>query len=573
MEQPQYLAHLESSIPEDAWGYTVSSYTVVLEAWRRGLKIKFINENRRKSELTYTISNGEKEHVFSVARGDLVPREAILTCKDKNKTKDVLLKHNVPTPVGKEFNSEATEGDYVKYGDELGYPLVVKPVDGTGGKGVITGIQNKEALLSSIDYLKTDLNVNNIIIERYVEGKDYRLYVLDGKVIGAFTRDRANVIGDGKSSIEQLVAKKNKLRGQNPALKGRSKILLNKEAKVLLEEKQYDFKSVPGKGEKVYLNTKNNVSSGGDPTDATDFFKDSIKQIAVDAAKAIPGLIQGGVDMIIDDNQEHGYVIEVNSRPHIRAHMFPMQGKARDIPKEVIDFYFPETKGQQVENKLFFDFDIIYKSFVEGVCGEFTLPTYPESEIILKRYELTGVSEKEQMSKFCSLRARRYQLNGYMKGIGASKSSLVLVGTSEDIQTLLKDVKAKYKNIQLSEKVRKSPVRIGFSTINMNRNTSKKSSTTSNKGKGSKASKKVVSDDIKVTKNPNDPNIDGYFPLKLTEGSKKSVSKKKTTNKKTSTSLNKNTTKATQKEARFKNRTSRTATKPLRVVSRMLKRK
>lgn len=550
MEEPIYLKHLEDAVPEEVHGYTVSSYCVALEGWRRGLTLKFINQNRRKSELVYSLSNGEKEHVFSVARGDLVPRDAIKICMDKNKTKNALLKAGVPTPVGKVFNRTTETEDYVNYANRLGYPLVVKPVNGTGGSGVITGIESEEELLNSINYVQKDLSYEKIIIEKYFEGDDYRLYVLDGKVIGAFTRDRANVIGDGKSTIKELVNKKNELRASNPALKGKSKINLNQEAKVLLKQKGYDFNTIPVKGEKVYLNTKNNVSSGGDPTDATDFLNDEMKKIAVDAASAIPGLVQGGVDMIIDSEQKNGNVLEINSRPHIRAHIFPMKGKARDIPKEIIDYYFPETKTTKVQNVLYFDFGLMYKSFYKGYCSEFVVPDHPIGNIELVRYELKNLPNKKEFGEKCKKNSKQLGLHGYVKKLKNGTVSLVLTGIEKHIekfeQRVLEEIE---EQVNIEKKSRKKPLKIGFEVINM---------------------KDHKDGTLKMNKNNHDPSIDGYFPVKLnidTKNNKKSKSKNKSTKKKSKGH------KVNYKEEYEKviNSTSWKVTKPLRAFRKMLK--
>lgn len=544
MEEPKYLPHLEGALPEDTHGYTVSSYCMALEGWRRGLTLKFINKNRRKSELVFSFSNGEKEHVFSVARGDLVPRSAINICMDKGLTKEALIHANVPTPIGKAFQPNTTHEEYINYADYIGYPVVVKPLDGTAGKGVITGIRNDQELINALTYVKEDLNYKHIIVEKYAYGSDYRLYVLDGKVIAIFTRDRANVIGDGKSTIKQLVNKKNELRAKNPALKGKSKIKLGKEAKDLLAEKGYTYESVPEKGEKIYLNTKNNVSSGGDPTDATDLINDKMKDIAVKAAKAIPGLVHCGVDMIIDEDQSNGYVLEINSRPHIRAHLFPMQGEARDVPKEIFDYYFPETKDIVIKNKLYFDFELMYESFRKGYCSEYVIPEHPEN-VDSTRYVVSSVTNNETFAQWVKKQAVSMNISGYCKKIN-NQVSIVLVGSTDNLQTFEEKLKEAKENlfteIIFEKKERNSPIKVGFEVINM---------------------KDSNNDTIKK----NDPNVDGYFPVRIPEIKKQKAKKTKKSGKTPSKQI-------IDYEKEYKkiiNSTSWKITKPLRAIGRLFK--
>lgn len=107
------------------------------------------------------------------------------------------------------------------------------------------------------------------------------------------------------------------------------------------------------------MRQKTNVSSGGDPIDVTDSISDEVKQIAIDAVKAIPGLLHAGVDIIINENRNidaEGLVIEINPTAQIGGILYPLEGEARDIPKAIVDYYFPETKGFDTsKSKIYFD--------------------------------------------------------------------------------------------------------------------------------------------------------------------------------------------------------------------------
>src|SRR5690625_45197 len=106
----QWLPHLKSSIPESAKGYTTGMYSIALEGWRRGLSLKFINSFRTKSNTVFELSDDNKTHRFTASRGDLVSQEAMEICRNKAKTKEYLIRENVPTPLGKDF----PEGTKVK---------------------------------------------------------------------------------------------------------------------------------------------------------------------------------------------------------------------------------------------------------------------------------------------------------------------------------------------------------------------------------------------------------------------------------------------------------------------------
>lgn len=576
MTNASYLKHLNGAIPKEDWNYTISSYAMVLEAWRRGLTVTFVNQNRKRAQQVYDISSKERTHRFSVARGDFVTREAIRVCVDKDLTKKQMLAHEVSTPRGEVFLAGVNREEIKAYAKQIGYPVVVKPKDGTGGKGVVTGIQDDAALDAALDYLYKDLKVTDIILETYVEGDDYRIYVLNGEVIAAFSRERAHVIGDGKSTIRKLIREKNKVRTEQAGLGGSSGIKIDNETKRLLSQKGYDEDTILASGEKIYLNSKNNVSAGGESTDKTDELTEDMKAIAIKAQKAVPGLIQCGVDMIINSDMTEGYVLEINSRPHIRSHLFPLNGQARDVPKAVIDFYFPETKGTPIKNLLYFDFQSMYETFVKGICASFTLPDHPMEDAQLARYELTKVASMKSLGLLVKNQALRLGVHGYIKRIGSGKVSLVLAGDAKKIEAIEHTIKKRYSGITLSNKPRQTPVCVGFQTIHMLSNVQPKQpvDTKSEETQVNQPSKRAVKS------NPNDPNIEGYFPILIADStsapngkiSKKPVKKKKQV-KTQSHKHSKNTNDYYKKKyENVVNSTSWRITKPMRRLQDVIKR-
>src|SRR5690625_942927 len=203
-------------VPEAAHGFPTCMYIISLEAWRRGLTVKF-NMKRKKSIMTglsFTVSDGEKEHNFHGARGDRTTREAKKICANKGKTLKYLKAANVSIPEGKDFPSDVPIEELLNYAEELGYPLVLKPSTGGGGGGfgVVTNIKSKEEMEQRINRLKEILPNSSIIIERFFVGEDFRINVFNGKVIGAFHRRAQSVVGNGKYSLRKLLRLKNKER-------------------------------------------------------------------------------------------------------------------------------------------------------------------------------------------------------------------------------------------------------------------------------------------------------------------------------------------------------------------------
>lgn len=522
----EYLPQLEDSIPPEAAGYTLSMYSVALEGWRRGLTLTFLNNRQSRSLVKFKLSDGNKEHVFQVARGDKVPSEAIRICIDKNLTKEYLKKANVPVADGDHFEEDASDEEMVNFANELGYPLVLKPSDGTGGHGVIANIKNENEFKEALNYVKNELGYKKLMVEKYFAGEDYRLHVIDGKVIGAFKKDRANVIGDGKHTIKQLIALKNEQRTKTPALRNRP-IKVDKETENLLRANGQTLESIPAEGERVYLKSKNNVTSGGDPIDITDELTDEIKEIAINASKAIPGLVQCGVDMMVDKDKNSGIVLEVNSRPHITAHLYPMEGKARDIPKAVIDYYFPETEQNNSKPSYYFDFKPIWDAFLNGVCEEYTVPDIPKGKLAATRFRITGVWGSELYKTWVRKHARKLKLHGYVKHLSNGETSVVVSGRESSVnkfrEIITNEAPGKKKVEKVEEKSWVKPVKIGFEL----RENSKRKATPAKKVKPVPLA------------SPADPNKDGYFPVHLEYPSKK---KRKTKTKTTGSSKTKSST-------------------------------
>src|SRR5699024_5613674 len=144
--------------------------------------------------------------------------KAINICKNKEVTKKYLLKGGVNTPKGNVFDKEIRNEEIVSYANKLGYPVVLKPSNASGGRGVIANIANETEFIEALEYVRDALGFSKVIVEQYIEGQDYRLYVIGNEVVGAFYRIPANIVGDGKNTIRSLFEMKRKERMKNPGI-------------------------------------------------------------------------------------------------------------------------------------------------------------------------------------------------------------------------------------------------------------------------------------------------------------------------------------------------------------------
>lgn len=278
------------------------------------------------------------EYVKQATKTSLDSYVTMLIMENKVVTKKVLEKENIIVPQGKDyFNIEDAKSDYRKYGAGI----VIKPKSTNFGLGIT--IFKEE--FSKEDYEKA-LEIafkedNSILIERFIKGKEYRIFVIGDEVVGILHRVPANVKGDGERSIKELVEEKNldPLRGvgyKTPL----EKIRLEDPEKLFLKGQGLTIEYIPKKDEVVYLRENSNISTGGDSLDYTDDILDAYKKIAIKASKAVGAKICG-VDMMIEDiknpNPIDNYaIIELNFNPAIHIHCYPYKGKNRNLGEKIL---------------------------------------------------------------------------------------------------------------------------------------------------------------------------------------------------------------------------------------------
>jgi cyanophycin synthetase len=267
---------------------------------------------------------------------------------DKEDTKHLLKQANIATPEGEIIRSERGLRDAV---DDIGYPLVTKPINGNHGRGITINIQNWEEALAGFELAKAVSR--SIIVEKYITGDDYRLLVIDYKLVAAAKRTPAHVIGNGKSTIQELIDEVNKdpRRGY-----GHEKVLtmitVNEVTTNILKENGYDVDSVIKDGEIVNLKDTANLSTGGTAMDVTDIVHPENIFMAERISKVI-GLNICGIDLMTSDiskpvSETGGAVLEVNAGPGFRMHLAPTEGLPRNVAAHVMDMLYPHGSTARI---------------------------------------------------------------------------------------------------------------------------------------------------------------------------------------------------------------------------------
>jgi len=235
--------------------------------------------------------------------------------------------------------------------EKIGYPVVLKPVDGNHGRGVTVNVTSAVQVETAYDAAKE--HGDDIIVEGMIKGFDHRLLVIGGKLEAAARRMPGHVVGDGKKTVKELVdiVNRDPRRGVGHE-KELTQIQLDAQALSCLAERKMTVDSVPAAGDVVLLRYTANLSTGGTAIDVTDDIHPDNREMAERAIKA-GGLDIGGVDFLSQDitvsYKDNGAgICEVNAGPGFRMHVAPSEGKPRDIAGKVMDMLFPPGSRSRV---------------------------------------------------------------------------------------------------------------------------------------------------------------------------------------------------------------------------------
>lgn len=313
-----------------------STGSIVNAAIARGIPFRRLTEGS-----LVQLGLGSKQRRIQAAEIDATSAIAESIAQDKELTKKLLHAAGVPVPLGRPVISAE---DAWAAAQEIGLPVVVKPRDGNQGKGISVNIATKEGVMTAYNTAKSFRD--DVLVERYLPGSDFRLLVVGNKLVAASRRDPPLVIGNGKNTVRELVELVNAdpRRGEGHAT-SLTKIRLDDIAKNRLKEQGLEENSVPAKGSRVILRNNANLSTGGTATDVTDDVHQEVAARAIAAAQMV-GLDICGVDVVCESvllpmEEQSGGVVEVNAAPGLRMHLSPSFGKGRDVGEAVIATMFP----------------------------------------------------------------------------------------------------------------------------------------------------------------------------------------------------------------------------------------
>ena len=320
-----------------------STRSLVEEAKRRGIPTMRLNE-RSLVQLGWGIHQQRIQATVTSRTHHI----AVEIAQDKQLTNSLLERAGLPVPRHERVRSA---DDAVEAARRIGFPVVVKPMDLSHGRGVALNLMDEAQVRDA--YEKAYELSSYVLVEGYCKGNDHRVLVIDGKVEAVAERVPGHVVGDGERTIAELMAIVNAdpRRGVGHE-KVLTRIEMDHQAERLLGLAGHTAATVLKAGEIFMLRSTGNLSTGGTAVDKTDVIHPDNAEIACRAAKVV-GLDVCGIDLICEDisrsvRDQGGVIVEVNAAPGFRMHVAPTVGTPRNVAAPVIDMLFPNNAPARI---------------------------------------------------------------------------------------------------------------------------------------------------------------------------------------------------------------------------------
>jgi cyanophycin synthetase len=314
-----------------------STAAIVREAEVRGITVLRLDDYN-----LVQLGEGKYQKRIQAAMTSNTSLIGVETAGNKRLTKIMLEDAGIPVPRGTVVRKQKSA---IEDAEWLGYPVVVKPHDGHHGKGVTTNVADVEELREAFDRAKAVSD--RVIIEQCLTGCDFRMLVVDGKFVAAAKRLPAEVTGDGKHTIAELVAIENRNPDRGYGHENvMTRLKVSTVTEHLLEKAGFTMDTVLGQGEVFPLELTANLSTGGSAEDVTGQVHTANRFLAERIARII-GLDIAGIDIMAPTLSKPiiktgGAVIEVNAAPGLRMHLAPARGKSRNVARPIVDMLFPK---------------------------------------------------------------------------------------------------------------------------------------------------------------------------------------------------------------------------------------
>lgn len=318
-----------------------TTYSIVEEAQKRNIPYMRLDEGS-----LVQLGYGCKQKRVEAALTSCTSIIATDIAGDKDRTKRLLTSANIPVPFGEVVSDVENLRSVIEY---IGFPIVLKPLNGNHGKGATINISNWPCAITA--FHRAQKFSEKVIVEKYVQGYDFRVLVINHKFVAAALRKPAYIIGDGRSTIKELIDTVNKdPRRGHCHEKPLTTIKVDEVTMELLSNNNFTLETVLPLGQEFFLKPTANLSTGGTATDITDDVHPA-NVFLFERLSRVIGLDICGIDIMAPDlktpvRENGGVVLEVNAAPGFRMHLEPTSGQPCNVAKPVVDNLFKNDNGR-----------------------------------------------------------------------------------------------------------------------------------------------------------------------------------------------------------------------------------
>lgn len=376
--------------------------------------LRFGLSTLRTSKIAFRASDHENRSIaFSWTKSTASSRTSTAITSDKHSTRLLLSRAGVPMPHGRRFGSRDID-QAIEFADKLGYPVVLKPLRGTGGRGVVIDIENSADLRWAFEALRGDRYENSdVLVEEQIQGASGRAFVVGNEVLSMIHNPHGIVEGDGMLTVGELLLKKHRLRNNNPHLMNRP-VKLDEGTQHQLKRQGLDYDSVLPRGATAIYTLNPNPAQGGETADAIEDLHPTFREASVKAVHTIPGLAFGAVDWIIPDHtaplsDQRAAICEVNAHPSQSGNQFPLYGKPGNISQAIVKL----TANQR----------------------ELSVANEPATELNI-RVLIRGRVASKRYSDWFATRARKFGINGNIRSFDDRTVQAILGGPANAVSAL-----------------------------------------------------------------------------------------------------------------------------------------
>lgn len=323
------------------WKHT-NQILFVQELESRGIQVDSIDP---ESELIECMYKNHREILFD-RYSSLHQKPTLIITSDKFLSKHFLEHSNISTPRWALFDSNQTEQILNFINEQIKYPIVIKPNRWSHGDYIYLHIQSDDECIRALENFRAHVwEISPCIIEKYISGKEYRIFITQNNDFACILREPAYIIWDWIHTIEDIILYENSFR-QNRNQYALYPIILDKNC---ISEQWLSEKTILEENQGVYVRYNSNVATWWITTDMTDNMHPHIKDICRKALMSIPWLLYAWIDLITEDITKDPYlawysILEINSNPSFSIHHRPKYGKSRNVSGMIADLLFPETK-------------------------------------------------------------------------------------------------------------------------------------------------------------------------------------------------------------------------------------